>query len=191
MTSLRVLGLAIGFAGILWIGVDTADFRPGDSAWAIAACLVGTMSYGLSPSLTKRHLTGVPPLAVAAGSQVGAAMVLLPAGLALWPAAAPSGPAWAGALVLGAVCTGLAYVIFFRLIADVSSSAALSVTYLIPLFGIAWGWIFLSEALELSMLTGGGIVILGTVLATGVWSPTTRPPTAATGPDEPDDQPRS
>ena len=76
MTPLRVVGLAIGFAGVVWIGWDKADFRPGGSAWAIAACLLATMSYGIAPSLTKRHLGGVPPLAVAAGSQLAAALFL-------------------------------------------------------------------------------------------------------------------
>jgi len=191
LTLWRAAGLAIGIAGVVVLSWDKVSFREGDGGgWAVLACLAATFCYGIAGNFAKRHLTRIDPLTVAAGSQVGAAMVLLPAGLALWPAAAPSWPAWAGALVLGAVCTGLAYVLFFRLIADVSSSAALSVTYLIPLFGIAWGRIFLSEALEFSMLSGGAIVILGTVLATGVWSPTTRPPTAATATDEPGDQPR-
>ena len=83
MTPIRVLGLAIGFAGVLWIGWDKADFRPGGSAWAILACLVATLSYSISPSLTKRHLGGVPPLAVAAGSQIAASVfVVVPALLA-------------------------------------------------------------------------------------------------------------
>ncbi len=62
MTPPRIAGLAIGFAGVFWLGWDKADFRPGGSAWAIGACLLATMSYGIAPSLTKRHLGAVPPL---------------------------------------------------------------------------------------------------------------------------------
>src|SRR4029079_8649769 len=64
MTPLRVVGLAIGFAGVLWLGGDRPEFGPGGAPSAIAACLLATMSYGIAPSLTKRHLSGVPPLAV-------------------------------------------------------------------------------------------------------------------------------
>ncbi len=94
MTPLRILGLVIGSAGVVWIGWDKADFRPGGSACAIGACLLATMAYGIAPSLTKRFLTGVPPLAVAAGSQVAAALLLaLPAAL-FWPTTLPSTSAW-------------------------------------------------------------------------------------------------
>jgi drug/metabolite transporter (DMT)-like permease len=77
MTPGRVAGLVIGFAGVLWLGASKTGVDPGGSAAAIAACVLATMSYGIAPSLTKRHLNGVAPLAVAAGSQVAAALMLL------------------------------------------------------------------------------------------------------------------
>ena len=179
LTVWRVAGLAIGIAGVAVLSWDKVSFREGEAGgWAVLACLLATFCYGIASNFAKRHLKGIDPLTVAAGSQIGAALVLLPPGLAQWPSSAPSGAAWAGALALGAVCTGLAYVLFYRLIAHVSSSAALSVTFLIPLFGIAWGWIFLSEPLEPSMLSGGAVVILGTVLATGAWAPSSQAPSS-------------
>ncbi len=170
MTPLRVAGLAIGFAGVLWIGWDKADFGPGGSAWAIGACLLATMSYGIGPSLTKRHLTGVPPLAVAAGSQVAAALFLaVPAALS-WPALAPSTHAWLMVALLAFLGTGLAYVLYFRLIANAGPANAVAVTYLIPIFAVVWGGVFLDERLTLPLVAGCIVIFIGTALATGVLS---------------------
>ena len=172
LTGWRVAGLVIGIAGVVLISWDKASFREGEGGgWAVLACLVATFSYGIAGNFAKRHLGGINPLVVAAGSQVGATLVLLPPGIALWPSQAPSGGAWFSALALGAVCTGLAYVLFFRLIANVSTSAALSVTFLIPLFGLIWGWLFLSETVDASMLVGGLVIVIGTALANGVLRP--------------------
>ena len=175
MTPPRVAGLAIGFAGVLWLGWDKADFGPGGSAWAIAACLLATMSYGIGPSLTKRHLGSVAPLAVAAGSQVAAAIILaLPAALA-WPAVAPSAQAWLMIALLAFLGTGLAYVLYFRLIANAGPANAVAVTYLIPIFAVVWGGIFLGEKLTLSLVAGCLVIFVGTALATGVIGNRARP----------------
>ena len=181
MTALRVLGLAIGFAGVVWIGWDKAGFGPGGSAWAIAACLVATMSYGASPSITKKKLAAVPPLAIAAGSQVAAALVLaLPAALS-WPSTAPSGHDWLMAGGLAIFGTGLAYILYFRLIANAGPANAVAVTYLVPLFAVLWGGLFLDERLTLTVVLGCAVIFLGTALATGVLPPRTsrRVPAAA------------
>ena len=180
MTSLRVVGLAIGFAGVLWLGWDKADFGPGGSASAIAACLLATMSYGIGPSLTKRHLSGVPPLAVAAGSQVAAAIFLVaPAALA-WPAVAPSPAAWLMMALLAFLGTGFAYVLYFRLIANAGPANAVAVTYLIPIFAVVWGGVFLGERLTPTLVAGCLVIFVGTALATGVLRP--RPLPGATAP---------
>ena len=98
LTPSRVLGLAIGFAGVLWLTWNNvnqgAAFKPGGSGWAVVACIAATLLYGASASFTKRHLTGVPPLAVATGSQLGASLFLLGPAVAWWPQANPSGTAW-------------------------------------------------------------------------------------------------
>jgi drug/metabolite transporter (DMT)-like permease len=172
LAAWRVGGLLIGISGVAVLSWDKASFRGGDAGgWAVLACLVATFCYGVAGTFAKRRLANIDPLVVAAGSQLGAMLVLLVPGLAQWPAATPSAGAWIGALALGSACTGLAFVLFFRLIAKVSSSAALSVTFLIPLFGVLWGWLFLAETVDASMLTGGAIVVLGTMLSTGVLGP--------------------
>ncbi len=171
MTPVRVVGLAIGFAGVLWIGSDKADFRPGGSAWAIFACLLATICYSISPSLTKRHLGGVPPLAVAAGSQVAAtAFVVVPA-LIAWPSVAPSSGAWLMAALLALFCTGLAYILYFRLIANAGPANAVAVTYLVPIFAVLWGGVFLGEELTLPLALGCAVIFIGTALATGTLAP--------------------
>ena len=183
LTGWRIAGLAIGIAGVVVLSWEKASFREGEAGgWAVLACLVATFCYGIAGNFAKRHLGGVHPLLVAAGSQLGAMLVLLPPGLASWPQQMPSTAAWACALALGSACTGLAYLLFFRLIANVSASAALSVTYLIPLFGIAWGRLFLGERVDLPIVVGGAIVVLGTALATGMLRPGSRR-AAATGED--------
>jgi drug/metabolite transporter (DMT)-like permease len=128
--------------------------------------------YGLSASLTKRHLSGVPPLAVAAGSQLAAAVVLALPAAWWWPAVAPPPLAWLTTAMLAVLCTGLAYLLYFRLIAHIGPANAIAVTFLIPAFAVLWGWLFLGEALTPTMLLGCAVILVGTALATGLLNPT-------------------
>ena len=168
----RAMGLLIGLIGVVVLAWDKADFTAGEhgisAAWGMLACLLATLLYGLAANLSRRYLAGVPPLAVAAGSQVTAALVLLLPALVWWPAAAPSGSAWASAAALAVGCTAWAYALYFRLIANVGVSRAISVTFLIPAFAMLWGAVFLGEVPTTRMLLGGGVVLLGTALATGM-----------------------
>jgi drug/metabolite transporter (DMT)-like permease len=171
LTPARIAGLAIGFAGVLWLAWDKASFKPGGSGWAVLACLVATLCYGVSASFTKKHFGGVPPLAVAAGSQLSAALVLAPLALVWWPPAMPSHGAWLAAGLLAIACTGVAYVLYFRLIAHVGPANAIAVTFLIPVFAVVWGWIFLDEGVTPTMLAGCAVILVGTGLTTGVLKP--------------------
>jgi len=168
LTPSRVLGLAIGFAGVLWLAWDRASFKPGGSGWAVVACLAATFCYGLAASFTKRHLTGVAPLAVATGSQLSAAAFLLLPAITWWPLRMPSQNAWLAAMLLALACTGIAYVLYFRLIAHVGPANAISVTFLIPVFAVLWGWMFLDEGITHAMIAGCAVIVVGTALATGV-----------------------
>jgi drug/metabolite transporter (DMT)-like permease len=109
----------------------------------------------------------VPPLAVAAGSQLAASVVLLVPAWWFWPAATPAAPAWLAATALALACTGLAYVLYFRLIANAGIAQAMSVTFLIPAFALLWGWLLLGELPTGTMLLGCAVILLGTALATG------------------------
>ena len=100
----------------------------------------------------------------------GAAGQAIPAVLA-WPAAPPTLAGWLVVAALAFVCTGLALLMYFRLIAHAGPANAISVTYLIPIFAIAWGSLFLDEAITLPLLGGCAVVFLGTALATGILRP--------------------
>ncbi len=173
LTPARIAGLVLGFSGVLWLVWDKAAFHPGagGSGWAVLACLGATVLYGFSASYTKRYLTGVPPMAVAAGSQLGASAFLVVPAWLWWPQQMPTGQAWFFALVLAVACTGLAYLLYFRLIAHVGPANAISVTFLIPVFAVVWGGVFLHEQVSLVMALGCLVILLGTGLATGLLKP--------------------
>jgi drug/metabolite transporter (DMT)-like permease len=172
LSALRWLGIVIsmvGVASLVWSNVNTpAAFRPGGSGWAVVVCIAATMCYGIAANFAKRRLGGVPPLAVAAGSQAAAALCLAVPAWLWWPAKAPGPVAWGALAMLAFACTGVAYLLFFRLIANAGPSNALAVTYLVPLFAVLWGWLFLGETVTPAMLAAGGVVLLGTALATGM-----------------------
>ena len=167
----RIAGLVIGLGGVLWLAArnvnQDAAFKPGGSGWAIGACLLATALYGFSANFTKKSLAGVAPLAVAAGSQGFAALLLLVPALYLWPTHAPAPRAWAAVTALAVLSTGVAYILYFRLIAHVGASNAIAVTFLIPVFGVVWGWFFLAENVTLAMGLGCVVIVIGTALASG------------------------
>ena len=138
------------------------------SGWAIVAMLLATLCYGFAANHTRRYLQGVPALVNATGTQLVSALVLLPPALWSWPERMPGLGPWLATLVLGVACSALAYLLFFRLIARVGASRAVTVTFLVPVFGTLWGALFLGEPVTASMLAGGAVVLLGTGLATGV-----------------------
>jgi drug/metabolite transporter (DMT)-like permease len=174
-TAWRLVGMGIGFAGVLGLSLGKASLQPGAlgiaPAWGVAACLAATLLYGYGANLTRRSTAGLPALAVATGSQLAAAVVLLPLALWAWPAQWPGWRAWTAVALLAFVCTGLAYVLYFRLISRVGPARAISVTFLIPAFAAAWGYAVLGERPTLSMGLGFGVILLGTALSTGLLVP--------------------
>ena len=159
----RVVGLLIGFAGIALLASENASFDTNalgsSSAWGIAAALLACLCYGIAASYTRRYLGGVPSLVSATGSQLGASIFLLPFCLWYWPTQAPS-----------TQCTGTAYILYFRLIANAGPARALTVTFAIPVFAIAYGVILLGEGVTHWMLGCAVLIVLGTSLSSGLWS---------------------
>lgn len=164
----RAVGLAIGFLGIIVLVWNKLDFGPGGAGMAVLAAVSAPIFYGIAANWTKRFLSGVDALASATGSMLAAALVLMPFALAAWPAAPISSQAWLATVLLAVICTGAAYVVFFRLIANVGPTGAVSVTFLVPIFGVAWGAWFLDESVIPSILIGSAIILLGTSLALGL-----------------------
>lgn len=162
------LGLCAGVAGVMVLVWDKIAIAGDAVVPAVLACLGATLSYGISAAITKRYLTGAPPMLTATGSQFYAALLLAPLAIAYWPAQPPSAGSWLAGIMLAVLCTGLAFVLFFRLMARVGPQRAVTVTLLIPVFGMLWGALFIDETVTLSMLAGSAVILLGTGLATGV-----------------------
>jgi drug/metabolite transporter (DMT)-like permease len=160
--------MALGFAGVTWLASGKASVRDDGTLWALAAGLAATLSYGFAANITKRLFTDVPSRAVAAGTQTAAALMLAPLAWSFWPAASPGVRDWAAAGALGVFCTGLAYLLYFRLLARVGASKAIAVTFLIPAFAMLWGGLFLGEQISVPMLGGCAVILAGTALATGL-----------------------
>ena len=170
--GLRIIGIAVGFTGIALLASGKASFKPDASGlvtgWALLACLLACLCYGIAASFAKKYMGGIHPMVNAAGSQLGATLGLaLPAAL-LWPASTPSITAWAALLVLGVACTGVAYILYFKLIVSAGPQRTLTVTFLIPVFAVFYGALFLSEAVTLWMLGCALVIVAGTALATGL-----------------------
>jgi drug/metabolite transporter (DMT)-like permease len=168
----RMAGLAIGFAGVALLAWDEASFKPGASGlasgWAVLACLLATLCYGVAANATKRYLSGLPALVTATGSQLGALLVLALPAAWWWPARLPGWQSWLSLLVLGVLCTGLAYILYFRLIEEAGPARALAVTFAVPVFAVLYGVLFLSEEITSWMLSCGLVIVLGTALSTGL-----------------------
>ena len=167
-TNSRIMGLVIGFIGVALLAGDQASFKPGGSGWAILACLVATTCYAIAASYTKLYLMGVPPMATSTGSMIGAALGLSVPALLSWPSSVPSLQAWGSVLFVAILCTGVAYVLYFRLIEAAGPSKTLTVTFMIPVFAIVYGVLFLGEELTLWMIVCACVIICGTALATGL-----------------------
>lgn len=175
---LRMLGLSIGFTGVALLAWGKATFKPDASGmasgWAVVACLTATLCYGIAASFTKKYLSGLPPLVTATGSQMGAALGLCIPAIYFWPATTPSSGAWGSVVVLGVLCTGVAYILYFRLIETAGPAKALSVTFLVPVFAIGYGAVLLGEVVTPWTLICGMVIFVGTALSAGLAGPRQR-----------------
>lgn len=164
---IQATGLVLGLAGVVILAWDKLGAGIPGVPGAIAAALLAPLFYGFAVNYSKRHLVGVRPFVVAFGSQFFAAMVLVPAAPFLWPHRAVSPLVWMSVIALGIVCTGFAYVLYFRLVERVSAAYAASVTFIVPIFGLLWGALFLGEKVTPMVGVGCVVVLVGTVLASG------------------------
>ena len=184
LTRWRSVGLALGFAGVaglaIYKSIDTSSLQglqlDHNTALAVVACLAGTLFYGHAASHAKRFLPGVPAMAMAAGTQTAAALALLVPALLTWPAVNPSMRDWALAAALAVLASGVAYMLYFRLITQIGPTGAASVTFLVPVFAAAWGALVLGEAVTLPMLIGGAVILAGTALVIGLLPRRRAPP---------------
>ncbi len=159
----RVAGLLVGFAGVAaLVGFDVGSAN----IWPVVAVAVTAFCYALGPLILARHLSDRPGLGVVAASLAITAVIYLPVGVAQWPTAPVSTEAWLSVVGLAVVCTALAFLIFFQLIAEVGPSRATVITYMNPAVALVLGVIVLDESVTRATLVGFGLILAGSVLAT-------------------------
>jgi len=159
-------GLLLGIIGVaLLVGFDTVALRPG-APLAIAAALGAAFCYGIA-STYARTARSVDAFSNAHGSMWAATLLMLPVVMFFPMTGTPDGTVIASVIALGVVCSGVAYLLYFRLIQDLGAPSALTVTFLIPMFGVFWGHLFLGEVIGWYTLAGSLVVIVGTALVTG------------------------
>lgn len=156
----RALALLVGFVGVVVLAMGKAGGA--SIGMAVLAGATAALLYGVGVNLVRRHMQGLPPAASAAATLGSAALLLLPWAATHWPTHPVPAGAWASAVALGVVCTGLAFLVYYRLIQRVGAATASTVTYLVPLFGAVFAWALLGEAVTGAMLVAGAL-ILGSV----------------------------
>ena len=168
LSLLAIVGMFIGFSGVvLLMIVYSGPLSLNASLLPIAAGIVGSIFYGLAINLMAQYLPAVSGVAITTGSLMFSSLTLLP--LALWkmPEVMPTGSIWLSVLALGIICTGFAFVLFYRLISRIGSNLAVTNTFMIPLFSLFWANLFLAEEVTFSMLFACTLVLTGVGLTTG------------------------
>ncbi|SEL83462.1 DMT family transporter [Halomonas daqiaonensis] len=162
----QYLGLAMALLGVYVLSADRLDFALGGDGWFILAVLGATFCYGVAGNYSKTRLAHLPVRVLAAGSTAMSALILLIPGLMLWPAEPISGLAWANGLALAVLSTTVAFLLYFGLIASAGATATSTVTFLVPVSALLWGYLLLGERLDLQILAGMAITLVGTAIAT-------------------------
>ena len=166
LTARVALGCAAGLAGVALVVQPAAAGASPMLLPAVGACLLACACYGYNGVVMRRYAAGVPARSIAVGGQLAASAMLLPLAIASPPTGPVGAIAAANLLALALLGNALGFVLYFRLIADVGATRALTVTYLMPLFSLLWGFLFLGESLPPSALAGGALILAGTVLVT-------------------------
>jgi drug/metabolite transporter (DMT)-like permease len=164
-TRTRFIGMLVGLGGVVaLVGIDVGG--DGSQLVGAAAVLAATFGYATGPLIVKRHLSGADPLGPVAGALGIASIFLLPLALAGLPTEAPSGDAVASVVVLGLICTAIAFLIFFRLIAEIGPSRASIITYVNPVVALALGVAILGEHVTTGAVCGLLLILAGSWLST-------------------------
>ncbi|MES2073150.1 MAG: DMT family transporter [Pseudomonadota bacterium] len=165
LTGAKIAGVLFGLAGVAVLTRTGPVELSGDVLLGAAACLVATACYGLASFLTKRWISdkgGLDSKLVAFASQLGATALLLPffayTATSQPPASWGNTGVWLAVAGLGFICTSLAYILYFKLIANLGPVKSLTVTFLIPPFGVLWGALFLGEQLSWAHAIGGALI---------------------------------
>jgi len=168
LTAVRLFGMVLGLIGIgLIINLGPIPLNAA-TLTAAAAILSATCLYGFIIVYTKKYIQGAPNMGMAVGGLILPAILAAPAGLMSVPPVMPPGNVVLSMLGLAILCSAIAYMLYYRLIRDVGPTRAISATFLVPVFGVAWGVIFFGETMNGSAIVGGIIVLVGVALVLGV-----------------------
>lgn len=168
LTARKAVGIALGIVGVsVLVGWDPLPLN-GAVLLAVAAMLLASLSYALGATYAKRSFAAIPPLGMAIGQLGGATALLLPLAVVSLPERAPSTGVTLSMLGLAFLSTAVAYLIYFRLIENVGPTSTLTVTLLVPVFGLLFGVLLLEEPFGLGTLAGLGIILTSVVLITGI-----------------------
>ena len=169
MTVRRLLGIALGLTGVfVLIGYNPVPLSPA-AIVSVGLILLATFSYGIAAVFARQASKTIAPTVFATGQQVAATVLTAPLALLTLPSAkSPTSAVLFAVLGVGVLCTALAYLLYYRLINNIGPTRALTVTFLIPVFGIAWGALFLGEAITPNMLIGFAIILAGMALVLGL-----------------------
>jgi drug/metabolite transporter (DMT)-like permease len=160
----KTSGLALGMFGVaLLVGFGPIAVST-EVALAVLACISATACYALAGVYVKTRAGRLAPRALTVGSLIAASVVVMPFLPAPPPAAAFTWPVTLAVLGISLLCSAAAYLIYFRLIADVGPTRTFTVTFLIPVFGTLWGALFLDEPVGISTLAGGAVIVIATAL---------------------------
>ena len=162
------VGLLVGLGGVTALVWDELSLASAADSLPMVAALLAALSYGVAANHARVRLQGVGSLEITTGSQLASTLLLVPVSLFYLPSTLPSANAWLAALILGVPCTGIAYILFFRLLARLGPARAMTVTYIVPLAAMVCGAVFLREPVTIAMLVGCSLILLGTALATGL-----------------------
>lgn len=167
LTARTLAGLACGMAGVsALVGLGSASGQA-VSLLAAGVCLGASLCYGIASNYAE-FAEKVPPFSNAHGSLWAAALLITPI-LLTFPLPTQLSPVPVGAaLALGILCSGVAYLLYYHLIATIGAPSTMTVGYLIPLWGVFWGWLFLGERIGWNTLLGAGLILTGTALVTGL-----------------------
>lgn len=167
ITTRKVVGCVCGFAGVAFIvSLGPVQLTP-QVALAVLACVVASACYGFSAPITKQAVGHMQPLQIAAGLHVLAVPMLIPGAVYSLPQAHFSVPALMAVLVMGVATSGLAYWAHLRILRHVTPVAAMSPIFMVPIFGVLWGHLFLGEELGSGLVIGGSLVLVASALITG------------------------
>lgn len=175
LTVRKAIGIVLGIGGVgVLVGWDPLPVN-GAVLLAVAAMLLASLSYALGATYAKRSFSGIPPLGMAIGQLGGTVALLLPLALVSVPERAPSTVVTLCMLGLAFLSTAVAYLIYFRLIENVGPTSTVTVTLLVPVFGLLFGVLLLEEPFGPGTLAGLGIILASVVLITGIAPRKSRP----------------